>query len=142
MARFRLRRATAGNEFELLERELESLPGGIPAEDREIERMRNVIAAGRRRVDRLQELLDRAEARMGEGGGRYQQGATGNGPAAPRPRSGGQKRQGHEGARVVAARMLIAGRREDEVEAYLHRVFDLKNARAVVEEARALGAAG
>jgi hypothetical protein len=33
--------------------------------------------------------------------------------------------------------MLVAGQREEEVEAYLRKVFELKDARAVVEAARA-----
>jgi hypothetical protein len=136
MARFRLRRAEAHHEFDVLERELRSLPGaGQPTEEREIERMRNVIAAGRRRAERLQELLDRAEARL-------EQVERGGEARPPVEAKRARKPVVHEGARIVAARMLSAGQREDEIEAHLERIFELTDPHAVVEEARASGAAG
>jgi hypothetical protein len=49
-------------------------------------------------------------------------------------------RRAPEGARVVAFQMLSAGRPADEVEAHLRDVFELADARAVVDEARTLSA--
>jgi hypothetical protein len=137
MPSFRLRKAQAQDDFELLEHELLA---DLPPEEREIERMQNVIATGRKRVERLQGLLERAEARLAELEWRREAAAVQR--AANGDEGGSGKQPVHEGARIVATQMLRAGQGDDQIEAYLQDIFELGDPHAVVEEARASGAAG